>query len=158
VVRRTVQVLPAQSGVEVSLALGEGLPPVCGDADRLRQVFLNIALNALEAMVAGGKLTISTALRGQDRGGEAQPLVEIRFRDTGAGFPPSELRNLFIPFHTTKPKGTGLGLAISQRIVEIHGGRIEARSRLGAGATFAVLLPAAGRAGKAGGAAADSAV
>src|SRR6185295_13494528 len=67
--------------------------------------------------------------------------LEVRFRDTGVGIPPGDLRNLFIPFFTTKDKGTGLGLPISQRIIENHGGTIEVRSQPGAGATFTVLLP-----------------
>ena len=65
----------------------------------------------------------------------------MRFRDTGAGIPPAELKNLFIPFFTTKEKGTGLGLPISQRIIENHGGTIEVRSRVGVGSTFTVVLP-----------------
>jgi signal transduction histidine kinase len=92
-------------------------------------------------MEKGGRLQISTALRkGSRRGGPAQ-LLEIRFRDTGPGIPQAVLKNLFIPFYTTKEKGTGLGLPISQRIIENHGGTIEVRSRPGAGATFTVVLP-----------------
>ena len=67
--------------------------------------------------------------------------LEVRFRDTGVGIPPAELKNLFIPFYTTKEKGTGLGLPISQRIIENHGGTIEVRSRVGVGSTFTVVLP-----------------
>ena len=65
----------------------------------------------------------------------------MRFRDTGVGIPRGDLKNLFIPFFTTKEKGTGLGLPISQRIIENHGGTIEVRSQPGEGATFTVLLP-----------------
>jgi nitrogen-specific signal transduction histidine kinase len=65
----------------------------------------------------------------------------VRFRDDGIGIPPADLRNLFIPFFTTKEKGTGLGLPISQRIIENHGGTIEVRSQPGSGSTFTVLLP-----------------
>ena len=67
--------------------------------------------------------------------------AEVRFRDSGVGIPPGDLKNLFIPFFTTKEKGTGLGLPISQRIIENHGGTIEVRSQPGEGATFTVLLP-----------------
>jgi signal transduction histidine kinase len=152
VVRKTAQLItpppiaasdgePAKPPVEVVLSLADDLPRVRADAEQLRQVFLNLALNAVQAMEKGGRLQISTALRkGNRRGGPAQ-LLEVRFRDTGPGIPQAVLKNLFIPFYTTKEKGTGLGLPISQRIIENHGGTIEVRSRPGAGATFTVVLP-----------------
>jgi signal transduction histidine kinase len=152
VVRKTAQlVTPPPIGsvdgegppppVEVHLQLSEDLPRTRADAEQLRQVFLNLAINGVQAMPSGGKLTISTALRkGGRRGGPAQWL-EVRFRDTGVGIAQAELKNLFIPFYTTKDKGTGLGLPISQRIIENHGGTIEVRSRVGVGSTFTVILP-----------------
>jgi signal transduction histidine kinase len=93
-------------------------------------------------MPQGGKLTISTSVRKGGRRGAPAQFLEVRFRDTGAGIANAELKNLFIPFYTTKDKGTGLGLPISQRIIENHGGTIEVRSRQGAGSTFTVVLPA----------------
>lgn len=147
VVRKSAQLItppPLESGtppVDVALALAEELPRVRADAEQLRQVFLNLALNAVQAMPQGGKLTISTALRKGGRRGPAQ-FLEVRFRDNGPGIPQAVLKNLFIPFYTTKEKGTGLGLPISQRIIENHGGTIEVRSRPGVGATFTVVLPA----------------
>src|SRR5262245_65790147 len=92
-------------------------------------------------MPQGGKLTISTGVRRGARRGEPASFLQVRFRDTGVGIPPGDLKNLFIPFFTTKDKGTGLGLPISQRIIENHGGTIEVRSQQGEGATFTVLLP-----------------
>jgi signal transduction histidine kinase len=145
VVRKTVQLLPPASdgrpAPDVALELDEHAPPARGDAEQLRQVFLNLALNALQAMPDGGRLTVTSALRRTRRG--APEAVEIAFRDLGTGIPQARLKNLFIPFFTTKEKGTGLGLPISQRIVENHGGRIEVRSREGAGSTFTVVLPVA---------------
>jgi two-component system, NtrC family, sensor histidine kinase HydH len=126
--------------VEVHLQLADELPRTRADAEQLRQVFLNLAINAVQAMPSGGKLTISTALRKSNR--RSAPQLEVRFRDTGVGIPAQELKNLFIPFYTTKDKGTGLGLPISQRIIENHGGTIEVRSRVGVGSTFTVVLPA----------------
>jgi two-component system sensor histidine kinase HydH len=117
------------------------MPPVRADAEQLLQVFLNLSLNALQAMPGGGKLWISTTLRRSTRRGAAAAFLEIRFRDVGVGIPAGDLKNLFIPFFTTKEKGTGLGLPISQRIIENHGGTIEVRSQPGEGATFTVLLP-----------------
>ncbi|MCS6913187.1 MAG: ATP-binding protein [Myxococcales bacterium] len=150
VVRRTLLLLPqeARGGqnppAEIQLALMPDLPPVRGDPEQLRQVFLNLALNALQALEAGPcapgespRLTISTAQRRGRNGMQ----VEVRFADNGPGIAPSTRKSLFIPFFTTRERGTGLGLPISQRIVEHHGGTIEVRSRLGQGATFTVVLP-----------------
>jgi signal transduction histidine kinase len=150
VVRKSAQLvtpppLPASEGgepappVEVHLQLADDLPRARADAEQLRQVFLNLAINAVQAMPSGGKLTISTALRKAGR--RSTPMLEVRFRDTGVGIPAQEQKNLFIPFYTTKDKGTGLGLPISQRIIENHGGTIEVRSRVGVGSTFTVVLP-----------------
>jgi signal transduction histidine kinase len=144
VVRKTLQLIEKETQavrVETSTSLVDGLPPVRADAEQLRQVFLNLALNAVQAMPQGGQLAVSTSLRRSTRRGAAAAFLEVRFRDTGVGIPPQDLRNLFIPFFTTKDKGTGLGLPISQRIIENHGGTIEVRSQPGAGATFTVLLP-----------------
>jgi nitrogen-specific signal transduction histidine kinase len=145
VLKKTLQLLAKEEArhVEITTAFAERLPPVRADAEQLLQVFLNLSLNALQAMSQGtpGKLLISTGLRRATRRGAAAAFLEIRFRDSGVGIPPGDLKNLFIPFFTTKDKGTGLGLPISQRIIENHGGTIEVRSQPGEGATFTVLLP-----------------
>jgi signal transduction histidine kinase len=144
VVKKTLQLIEKEAQgahVEVAMNLVDALPPVRADAEQLRQVFLNLTLNAVQAMPQGGRLMVTTSLRRSIRRGAAAAFLEIRFRDTGVGIPPQDLRNLFIPFFTTKDKGTGLGLPISQRIIENHGGTIEVRSQPGAGATFTVLLP-----------------
>jgi signal transduction histidine kinase len=144
VVRKTLHLIEKEEGaarVEIITNLADSLPAVRADAEQLRQVFLNLAINAVQAMPQGGKLQVSTSLRRSTRRGAAAAFLEVRFRDTGHGIPVNDVRNLFIPFFTTKEKGTGLGLPISQRIIENHGGTIEVRSQLGAGATFTVLLP-----------------
>lgn len=146
VVRKTLALLEKEEAlqskkVEIVPSMAETLPPVRADAEQLVQVFLNLSLNALQAMPHGGGLHVSTSLRRATRRSAAAAFLEIRFRDTGTGISASDLRNLFIPFFTTKDKGTGLGLPISQRIIENHGGTIEVRSQPGAGATFTVLLP-----------------
>ncbi len=115
------------------------LPPVWGLANQLKQVFLNIIINAVEAMPGGGDLHIDTD--GDEERGE----VSVSFTDTGAGIPLSELGNIFDPFFTSKPKGTGLGLSISHGIIERHGGRIEVKSEAGKGSTFTVHLPTQAR-------------
>ena len=121
-----------KNGVRTELEAGE-VPPVAGDRGQLRQAFLNLVLNALQAMPAGGTLRLeSEALGGQ---------LRIRFADSGQGIPAENLERIFNPFFTTRQEGTGLGLAITHRIVQGHGGRIEVQSRLGEGTTFTVVLP-----------------
>jgi signal transduction histidine kinase len=95
-------------------------------------------------MPEGGTLTITTARRRTQRRGEKPTsFVEVRFHDTGKGIAREHLKNLFIPFFTTKEKGTGLGLPISQRIILQHGGAIDVRSEPGKGTAFTVFLPTA---------------
>lgn len=115
--------------------LSPDLPRLPIVADQISQVFLNIIINAIEAMPAGGDLYLETQLA---EGGE---WVLVSFRDTGVGMSSEQVANLFEPFYTTKPDGTGLGLAISYGIVERHGGTIEVSSRPGQGTTFIVKLP-----------------
>jgi signal transduction histidine kinase len=146
VIRKTVQLLETDAtkgSVELDVRTDDLLPPVAGDPEQLRQVFLNLGLNAIQAMEGGGKLEILTTRRRRSRLGYGS-FSEVRFRDNGEGIAPDKLKDLFIPFFTTKQKGTGLGLAISQRIVTQHGGTIEVRSQPGQGSTFSVFLPALG--------------
>lgn len=148
-VRRTMQILAPShdDGVDVGMDLGERIPPVRIDAEQLRQVLLNLVNNALQAMSGRGRLSITTAYRRNVRAAWAAPLehgaVEIRVHDTGPGISNKVLKNLFVPFFTTKTTGTGLGLAISQRIVQNAGGAIDVQSAQGLGTTFTILLPAA---------------
>ena len=132
---------PPPPPVEVHLQLAEELPRARADAEQLRQVFLNLAINAVQAMPSGGKLTISTALRKAPARRARRRCSRCASATPASASPPRELKNLFIPFYTTKDKGTGLGLPISQRIIENHGGTIEVRSRVGVGSTFTVVLP-----------------
>jgi two-component system NtrC family sensor kinase len=109
------------------------LPQVVGNGDQIRQVFLNLILNAIEAMPEGGTLTVRTIA------GPTVALIEIQ--DTGIGIPADIRPQLFEPFFTNKPNGTGLGLSISAHIVTQHGGQIEVESAEGQGSTFRVVLP-----------------
>ncbi|MFQ5859935.1 MAG: sensor histidine kinase [Dehalococcoidia bacterium] len=124
------------SGVEVETLLDATLPLVWGDGEQLRQLFLNLVTNALDAMPSGGTLTVATR---QQNGG-----VEVEISDTGIGISKKQLQRIFDPFYTTKPpgKGTGLGLTVSQRIVERHGGALAVRSVVDQGTTFTITLPA----------------
>ncbi len=105
------------------------------DPDLLHQAFLNILLNAIQAMSPGGRLTVSTALGPRGRGGE------IRFEDNGEGIDPETLKKVFNPFFTTKEKGSGLGLPIVKSIIETHQGVIKIDSAPGEGTTVTITLP-----------------
>jgi signal transduction histidine kinase len=104
------------------------------DADQIRQVFVNIILNAVEAMPEGGRLEI--------RAGSKAQFVEVEFADTGGGVPESIIDKIFDPLFTTKAKGIGLGLAMCKSILERHGGDIRVKSEKGKGAVFTASLPA----------------
>jgi two-component system NtrC family sensor kinase len=121
--------------VQIDVCLNPDLPAALVVSDQITQVFLNIVINAVEAMPAGGKLHLETALSPDQR------WILVHFRDTGPGMSAEQMVNLFEPFYTTKADGTGLGLAISYGIVERHGGEIEVHSQPGEGAMFVVKLP-----------------
>jgi signal transduction histidine kinase len=123
--------------VTVELKLANNLPPVNGMPDQIAQVFLNLIVNAAEAMSDGGHLRI------ESRTDSSQ--VEVVFADTGPGISPEDLAHIFEPFYTTKDSGTGLGLAVSFNIIESHGGTLGVESVPGHGATFTVRLPAAAK-------------
>jgi two-component system NtrC family sensor kinase len=127
------------SKVRVEGEVEEHLPPVYGDRQQLEQVFLNLVLNALDAMPGGGVLRIKLSHT------EDREFVAVEFEDTGVGIPKQHLREIFDPFFTSKKaaKGTGLGLSVSLGIVQRHGGDIRVESEVGKGTVFTVLLPMA---------------
>ncbi len=139
IVHRALQVMERDRGASSFETELDEVPLVRVDAEQLRQVLMNLVRNAMQSMNGRGVVRVSTrahAGSGQDQ------WVEVSVRDDGAGITPQVLKNLFVPFFTTKDRGTGLGLAISQRIVEEMGGRIDVASHPGRGSTFSVLLPA----------------
>jgi PAS domain S-box-containing protein len=122
--------------VEVEWIPAPRLPDLCLVPDRIEQVFLNLVLNAVDAMPEGGQLRVSTVQTRED--GETR----VSFTDSGVGISPEVVPHIFDPFYTTKSKGLGLGLYISQSIVEEHGGCIDVDTAVGEGTTFIVRLPA----------------
>ena len=120
--------------------LGEGLPPVNIDPERMRQVFMNLLNNAFEAMTAGGEVLVESCYNETSR-------VTVRVKDNGPGIPEKDRERIFEPLYSTKAKGTGLGLSIVRTIVETHLGTITLRTELGRGAEFTVSLPVAAKAG-----------
>jgi signal transduction histidine kinase len=123
-----------KNGIEVTLRSGP-LPDVRGDSGQFKQVFLNLVLNAIQAMGRGGQLTVDAGLEADQ--------VMIRFKDSGCGIAADDLDRIFNPFFTTKQDGTGLGLAITHRIIHNHGGSISVRSAVGKGTEFVLCLPVA---------------
>ncbi|MFH1707894.1 MAG: ATP-binding protein [Planctomycetota bacterium] len=126
--------------IAVRTELAAALPMVPADRVRIEQVFLNILMNAKQAME--GQPRRELTVRTSHQPGEDRP-VAVVIADTGVGFDPGGVEKLFAPFHSTKEKGTGLGLSISLSIIKDHNGTITAEGRAGAGATFTVRLPAA---------------
>jgi len=124
------------SQIQVVKNLGEGLPAVRGSANKLQQVFLNLFLNARDAMPSGGVLEVRTSAHNGS--------VEIEVVDTGAGIPREHIHRIFDPFFTTKAsgRGTGLGLSVSYGIIKEHAGKVDVRSAPGKGTSFHVEFPA----------------
>jgi two-component system NtrC family sensor kinase len=127
------------SDIKVTRELAADLPPVEAVASYLKQVFINLILNAVEAMPDGGELAVRTSLD------EETAEMLIVFSDTGVGIASDSLPLIFEPFYTTKDSGTGLGLSISHSIVEQHGGSIEVDNTGGVGTTLTVRLPLRGQ-------------
>jgi two-component system sensor histidine kinase HydH len=133
---RLIEAQAANQSVSLESDFEPNLPAALGSAGALRQVFLNLATNALQAMPGGGRLRCSSRLLSQPR------MVEVRFADTGTGISPEDRQHLFEPFFTTRPDGTGLGLALCREIVTQHGGQIELVETEDPGTTFRVTIPA----------------
>jgi len=128
----------ARSGITLVKRLASDLPPILADPAQITQVLVNLTVNAMQAMPAGGTLTVTTA--------KTDGRVLLAVEDTGTGIDPDVLPKIFLPFFTTKDisEGTGLGLAVVHGIVAEHGGTIDVRSSPGQGTCFSVCLPAAG--------------
>ena len=133
-----------QRPLSLNLSLDSGLPPVEADAGRMRQVLHNLIRNALEALdgVTEPRIDITTEYSSRDE----DSIVEIRVADNGPGFQTDIVEQVFDPYVTSKAKGTGLGLAIVKKLVEEHGGSIQARNAERGGAEISILLPVEGRA------------
>jgi two-component system NtrC family sensor kinase len=129
-----------RSNVTVHRQLARNLPLINVVADQIKQVFLNIVINAIEAMPQEGELIITTRLENGKRGQEGRWL-RVSFADNGVGLSPEELEHIFEPFYTTKSRGTGLGLSVSYGIVQRHDGHIDVKSVSGKGTLFSVRLP-----------------
>jgi signal transduction histidine kinase len=110
------------------------------DTREIKQLFLNLLKNAIEAMPGGGRLSVTVGLVPQATP-ESAAAIRLEIADTGVGMSDSEMRSIFRPFYSTKPKGTGLGLPFCRRVAEEHGGEITVSTQFGQGSTFIVILP-----------------
>jgi len=124
------------SKVDIALRVAPNLPPLRADRNYIKQLLLNLMLNGMQAMPAGGKLSVQAVAD--------QEFIRLNISDQGIGIEPEKLSKIFEPYFTTKTNGSGLGLAIARRIAEAHGGKITAESRLGQGSCFRVSLPITG--------------
>jgi two-component system NtrC family sensor kinase len=137
---RLVECQSVFQNVAILRQLAQDLPQIMADQNQLKQVFINIFINAGQAMqnLKRGELRISTTVAHEPPGG-----VLVRISDSGCGVPKDQLGKLFDPFFTTKGTGgTGLGLSVSYGIIQAHGGNIAAESEIGVGTTFSISLPA----------------
>ena len=132
---KLVQQKAQHKQITISNSTASDEKEVLVDPDRINQVLLNLYLNAIESMNAGGELGVKTGVR------EDGKSIEIQVSDTGCGIAKDDLTKIFDPYYTTKTAGTGLGLAIAHNIVEAMGGTINVESRLGKGTTFRLILP-----------------
>ena len=140
-IARILETQAKEKGVAIAREFGENLPKVWIDREQMKQVFMNLILNAIQAMKEGGSIGIAT--RSVTRNG-AEPsgeFVQIEIRDTGIGIPEESLQHIFDPFFTSKDEGSGLGLAVSHQIVQEHGGFVTVESAVGKGTAFFVHVP-----------------
>ncbi len=154
-IKKGIQMLEQQvkaKGIVFTTALDPSLPLIWGDGEQILQVFVNLFMNAIDAMFDGGEIKIQSFLTRMEQAKPTQSkpeapinqMVQILLKDSGCGVDAVHLDNIFDPFFTTKPvgKGTGLGLAVAHGIIREHGGQIEISSAIGEGTTFCIRLPA----------------
>jgi signal transduction histidine kinase len=124
--------------ISITKNYAHDLPPVQIDREQIKQVFLNILLNGIEATSENGKIMVQTRSFVKPSG---EPYVQVEFSDTGCGIPADYIEDIFNPFFTTKSTGSGLGLSISNQIIQDHKGYIVVESQLGKGSSFYINLP-----------------
>ena len=141
-ISRILETEGKEKNVEIIRYFTESLPTAWIDREQMKQVFMNLVLNAIQAMKnQGGVVSISTRPYSKDQSGHPGQFVQVEIRDTGVGIPEENLDHIFDPFFTNKDEGNGLGLSISHQIVQEHKGYITVESKIGAGTSFFVNLP-----------------
>jgi two-component system NtrC family sensor kinase len=140
-IARILETQAKEKGVEIVRDFSSNLPNAWIDREQMKQVFMNLILNAIQAMKDGGSIVVSTRLYSREQGGKTAQFVQVEIRDSGVGIPEENLEHIFDPFFTNKDEGSGLGLSISHQIVQEHGGYITVESKLEKGTAFFVNLP-----------------
>ncbi|MGB7947738.1 MAG: ATP-binding protein, partial [Candidatus Binatia bacterium] len=140
-ITRILETEAKEKGVEITRDFGTKLPKIWIDREQMKQVFMNLILNAIQAMKDGGSIFISTRLTAKDEATHSGQFVQVEVRDTGVGISADNLDQIFDPFFTSKDEGSGLGLSISHQIVQEHGGYVTVESKVGVGTTFFINLP-----------------
>src|SRR5919108_2780581 len=140
-IARILETEAKEKSVEIKKDFAENLPKVWIDREQMKQVFMNLILNAIQAMRQGGAIYISTRPHSKNEAGQPGRYVQIEIRDTGVGIPEENLDHIFDPFFTSKDEGSGLGLSISHQIVQEHGGYVTVESKIGTGTSFFINLP-----------------
>lgn len=137
-IARILETEAKEKGIQIYRRLATNLPKIFIDKEQIKQVCMNVILNALQSIEKEGVVQVSTRLFARDG---SEQFVQIEVRDTGTGIPEKDLENIFNPFFTTKKGGSGLGLSITHQIVQEHGGFIVVQSKVGQGTTFFINLP-----------------
>jgi two-component system, NtrC family, sensor kinase len=140
-IARILETQAKEKNVEVIRRFSSDLPMVWIDREQMKQVFMNLILNAIQAMKDGGSIVISTGVSAKSDGELVREYVQVEVRDTGIGIPPENLERIFDPFFTSKDEGSGLGLAVSHQIVQEHSGFVTVKSTVGKGTAFFVNVP-----------------
>ena len=140
-IARILDTQAKEKSVELIRDFAPNLPKVWIDREQMKQVFMNLIFNGIQAMNDGGTITISTRLFTPDVIEQSPSFVQVEVRDTGIGIPNENLEHIFDPFFTSKDEGSGLGLSISHQIVQEHGGYVTVESKLGKGTSFLVNIP-----------------
>jgi signal transduction histidine kinase len=136
---RILETQARETGVQINRRLSSELPKIFVDKEQIKQVCMNVLLNALQAIKGEGCVEITTRPFVRN---DFETFVQIEIRDNGIGIPEAQLENIFQPFFTTKSDGSGLGLSISRQIVQDHGGYVLVESKVGEGTTFLINLAA----------------
>ncbi len=140
-IARILETQAKEKNVEVMRTFANDLPNVWIDREQMKQVFMNLILNAIQAMKDGGSIIIRTSLSARNDGELVREYVQVEIRDTGIGIPQENLEQIFDPFFTSKDEGSGLGLAVSHQIVKEHGGFLTVESTVAKGTSFFVHVP-----------------
>ena len=140
-IARILETQAKEKGVAIAREFGDDLPKVWIDREQMKQVFMNLILNAIQAMQEGGSISISTRAVSRNSAEPSGEFVQVEVRDTGIGIPEENVQHIFDPFFTSKDEGSGLGLAVSHQIVQEHGGFVTVESTVGKGTAFFVHVP-----------------